>query len=74
MTDKIVLASQSPRRKELLKMLGFKDFQIVPADMEEILRTTSDLKTAATKLVEKANSNGGPDNITVVLAKVMGTS
>ncbi|MFO0693302.1 MAG: Stp1/IreP family PP2C-type Ser/Thr phosphatase [Polyangiales bacterium] len=42
------------------------------AEMEEILRGHPDLKTAATKLVEKANSNGGPDNITVVLAKVMG--
>ncbi len=43
-------------------------------EIEEVLKTTPDLKTAATKLIEKANSNGGPDNITVVLAKVMGIS
>jgi serine/threonine protein phosphatase PrpC len=33
-----------------------------------------DLQTAANRLVEEANNNGGPDNITVVLAKVMGLS
>jgi len=41
-------------------------------DLEDILRNNLDLKTAASKLIEKANSNGGPDNITVVLAKVVG--
>jgi serine/threonine protein phosphatase PrpC len=46
-----------------------------PASDDEILdvlRTYPDLKTASQKLVQKANDNGGPDNITVVLAKVMG--
>jgi serine/threonine protein phosphatase PrpC len=42
-------------------------------DMADILASTPDLKTAASKLIEKANAAGGPDNITVVLAKVMGT-
>ena len=37
--------------------------------MAEVCTTTPDLKTAATKLIEKANANGGPDNITVVLAR-----
>ena len=37
-----------------------------------MLAATPDLKTAASKLIEKANAAGGPDNITVVLAKVMG--
>ena len=41
-------------------------------EIEEIVTTQSDLKTASSKLIEKANSNGGPDNITVILAKVMG--
>ena len=49
-----------------------------PASDEEIreivLAEHTDLKTAATKLIERANANGGPDNITVVLAKVMGTT
>ena len=33
---KLVLASASPRRKELLEMLGFADFEIIPAKGEEI--------------------------------------
>jgi protein phosphatase len=42
-------------------------------DIEEIvLSHPTDLKTAAARLIEKANERGGPDNITVVLAKVMG--
>ncbi len=34
---KIVLASASPRRKELLEMLGFADFKIFPAQGEEVV-------------------------------------
>ncbi len=41
-------------------------------DIADVLAATPDLKTAASKLIEKANAAGGPDNITVVLAKVMG--
>jgi protein phosphatase len=29
----------------------------------------SDLKTAASKLIERANENGGPDNVTCVLVR-----
>jgi protein phosphatase len=41
------------------------------ADLEvlDMLLTTGDLKTAASRLIAKANENGGPDNITVVLAR-----
>ena len=38
-------------------------------DMLDILSTTDDLKTAASRLIATANENGGPDNITVVLAR-----
>ena len=42
-------------------------------EIEEIvLAEQKDMKAAASKLIERANSNGGPDNITVVLAKVIG--
>ena len=34
----------------------------------------TDLKHACSTLIEKANANGGPDNITVVLARVVGVS
>ena len=30
----IVLASQSPRRRELLRLLGIRDFAVLPARME----------------------------------------
>ena len=42
---------------------------VTDEDMLQITTTTADLKTAATKLIERANANGGPDNITVVLAR-----
>lgn len=41
-------------------------------EIREIVSTHSDLKTASQQLIQRANDNGGPDNITVVLAKVMG--
>ncbi len=43
-----------------------------PVNDDEILQTCGgqpDLKSAAAKLIERANANGGPDNITVVLAR-----
>ncbi len=47
-----------------------------PASDEEIeeivLAEQRDLKKAASELIGRANANGGPDNITVVLAKVVG--
>jgi serine/threonine protein phosphatase PrpC len=48
-----------------------------PASDEEIREIvhaeSKDIKGACSKLIDRANGNGGPDNITVVLAKVMGT-
>jgi serine/threonine protein phosphatase PrpC len=35
----------------------------------QIVTTAPDLRSAASRLIECANSNGGPDNITVVLAR-----
>jgi protein phosphatase len=40
-------------------------------EIREIVVGASDLATASKGLVERANKNGGPDNITVVLAKVL---
>ena len=39
------------------------------ADMLSILLGPNDLRTAASRLIAKGNENGGPDNITVVLAR-----
>ncbi|WP_175622910.1 Maf family nucleotide pyrophosphatase [Chryseobacterium schmidteae] len=53
---KILLASQSPRRKELLSSLGF-DFEVVKIDCEEILPDHIKIKEAAAYLSElKANA------------------
>lgn len=38
---KIILASKSPRRKELLELMGVKDFEIIVSDAEEILQKDS---------------------------------
>ncbi|MDB4998353.1 MAG: serine/threonine phosphatase PrpC [Myxococcaceae bacterium] len=35
----------------------------------DIVTTAPDLRSAASRLIERANANGGPDNITVVLAR-----
>jgi len=46
-----------------------------PVNDKEILEVAAgsgDLQTACLQLIERANSHGGPDNVTVVLAKVMG--
>lgn len=52
---KLLLASQSPRRKELLSSLGF-DFEVVKIDCEEILPENIEIGEAAAYLSElKAN-------------------
>lgn len=38
-------------------------------EMQQILGTHKDLKTACSKLIEQANAAGGPDNITCVLVR-----
>jgi protein phosphatase len=38
-------------------------------DILSIIDTSTDLRSAARALVERANENGGPDNITCVLAR-----
>ncbi|AZA47869.1 septum formation protein Maf [Chryseobacterium carnipullorum] len=48
---KLLLASQSPRRKELLTGLGF-DFEVVKIDCEEIIPETITIEEAAAYLSE----------------------
>jgi PPM family protein phosphatase len=45
---------------------------VTDQEISEISATTNDLKALASKLIERANANGGPDNVTVVLAKWIG--
>lgn len=64
---KILLASQSPRRKELLSSLGF-DFEVVKIDCEEILHENIKIEDAAAYLSElKANAFGNLQNHDVLL-------
>jgi PPM family protein phosphatase len=42
---------------------------VADPEMLDTLSGASDLKTAASRLIARANENGGPDNITVVLAR-----
>ena len=42
---------------------------VVDDEILSICGANGDLKSSAAKLIERANSNGGPDNITVVLAR-----
>jgi len=36
---KIILASQSPRRRELLERMGITDFKVIPAKGDEVIQT-----------------------------------
>ena len=38
-------------------------------EIQQIMGQYSDLKTASSKLIERANENGGPDNVTCVLVR-----
>ena len=38
-------------------------------ELLEIVQGAPDLKAAASRLIQRANENGGPDNITVILAR-----
>ena len=48
----IILASQSPRRKELLKYI-FPDFEIIPSHINEELNPKLDLKSALEELAHR---------------------
>ncbi|KPE50535.1 Maf family protein [Chryseobacterium indologenes] len=64
---KILLASQSPRRKELLSGLGL-DFEVVKIDCEEILPETISVEEAAAYLSElKANAFQGQTEDEILL-------
>ncbi|HQB47133.1 MAG TPA: serine/threonine-protein phosphatase, partial [Polyangiaceae bacterium] len=38
-------------------------------EMQQIVTQAPDLKTATRQLIDRANENGGPDNITCVLTR-----
>ena len=53
--NKVILASQSPRRKELLSLLNI-EFEAIPADIDEEINLDNDLVSEIEKLsYQKAN-------------------
>jgi septum formation protein len=66
-TPSLVLASQSPRREQLLKMLGLQ-FEVSPADVDETYRKGENAKAHAERLArEKAMkvSSRRPDALVI---------
>ena len=80
-TPPLVLASQSPRREQLLKMLGLR-FDVVPANVDETYRRNENAKAHAERLArEKALAVAalrpdalviGSDTVVVLDRKVLG--
>jgi protein phosphatase len=69
-TVKVDTRFEQPRAGDLYLLCS--DGLSGPVTDEELLQicvASNDLKGSATKLIERANTNGGPDNITVVLAR-----
>lgn len=78
MYKKIVLASASPRRKELLENIGL-DFQVIPADIEENVDKISDIEEVALdKVMAVAKKISfpaiiiGSDTVVTVNNKILG--
>jgi protein phosphatase len=46
--------------------------QVAPEELAEVIQATPDPAQACAKLIDLANARGGPDNITVVIARVGG--
>src|SRR5262249_24602194 len=69
-TVKVDTRFESPRADDIVLLCS--DGLSGPVDDEQMLaivRNAPDLKTAARRLIERADENGGPDNITCVLAR-----
>jgi protein phosphatase len=69
-TVKVDTRFEQPRASDLYLLCS--DGLSGPVDdpaMLDIVTGTPDLKTATSRLISRANENGGPDNITVVLAR-----
>src|SRR5690349_3919985 len=69
-TVKVDTRFESPRANDvyLLCSDGLSG-PVEDPEMLEIITRHQDLKVAASKMIERANENGGPDNITVILAR-----
>ena len=71
---KIILASQSPRRRELLERMGITDFEVIPARGEEVIRPG----ISPDRLVEELSRNkcaevaaGRPEDLVIAADTVV---
>jgi protein phosphatase len=72
-TVKIDLTHQTVRRGDVLVLCtdGLSG-QVRKDEIAQIVTEERDLEVAGQMLIDRANANGGPDNITVVLARLEG--
>jgi protein phosphatase len=74
-TIKVDLTHQRIRRGDTLVLCsdGLSG-QVTKDDIADVVRTEPDLTNACKMLIDRANANGGPDNITVILARFEGSA
>src|SRR5262249_50310560 len=72
-TIKVDLTHQQLRRGDTLVLCsdGLSG-QVSKDDIAQIVKTEKDLTNACRLLIDRANANGGPDNITVIVARFEG--
>ncbi len=72
-TVKVDLTHQTVRRNDQLVLCsdGLSG-QVTKEDIAQVVTEESDLTAACKRLIDIANANGGPDNITVVVARFDG--
>jgi serine/threonine protein phosphatase PrpC len=70
---KVDLTHQTIRRGDTLVLCsdGLSG-QVTKDDISTIVNEEEDLTTACKRLIDRANANGGPDNITVIVARFEG--
>jgi protein phosphatase len=72
-TVKVDLTHQRVRRGDALVLCSDGlSTQISKDEIAKIVSTETDLTTACKSLIDRANENGGPDNITVIVARFDG--
>lgn len=69
----VVLSSEALRQGDRMMLCSDGLVGVVTdEDIQHVMATTEDLGEAVRKLIERARDGGGPDNITVILAEVLG--
>ena len=71
----IILASQSPRRRQLLEQMGFTDFLIRPAQAEELADPNLDpgglVEALSRQKAEEISAGAGPEDIVIAADTVV---